>query len=83
MGWRERASSTVRIEFEVEEMDKVLSCVVRSRRNGGLGTVRAESEEHRDVTAGPMKWSTRVDEAGEEFARDEREPAIRAVSSWR
>lgn len=83
MGGRERASNTVRIEFEVEEMDKDLSCVVRSRRKGGLGTVRAESEEHREVTAWPMKWSTRIDEAGEELARDEREPAMRAVSSWR
>lgn len=81
MGGRERLSIRVRIEFEVEDMDRVLSCVTRSRRNARPGTVRAESEERR--TAKPTECSTRVDEAGEELARDEREPAFRAVSSWR
>jgi hypothetical protein len=80
MDGRERVSNTVRIEFEVEDMDRDLSWVVWSRRKGP-GTVRVESEERRDVTAAPMKWSTRVEEAGEELARDEREPAMRAVSS--
>lgn len=83
MSGRERASNTVRIEFEVEDIDKVLSCVMWSRRDGGPGTVRTESEERREAAAGPRKWSTRVDEAGEELARDEREPAMRVVSSCR
>lgn len=82
MEGRERASNTVRIEFEVEDTDKDLSAGW-SRRNRGPGMVRAESEERRDVLAGPMKWSTRVDEAEEELPRDEREPGMRAVSSWR
>ena len=79
MGGRERTSNTVRIEFEVEDMDKVLSCAIRSRRDVRPGTVRVESQDR--LAARPVAWSTRVDEAGEELARDEREPALRAVSS--
>jgi hypothetical protein len=83
MGGRDRASRTVRIEFGVADIDIDLSCVTRSRRKAGPGTVRTESDDRREVVARPIEGSARVEDAGEVLIKEVRVPAMTVVSSWR